>query len=224
MEKLYRMKEITQYTGVSKSSVLYYVSLGLLPEPTKKSKNMAYYPALYLQIIPVIRYLQENMHLPLGVIKGVIDGIGFERVTIENALHYYETFLSPLKQGEDRVFYNSDEFIDKSNLESDEIRQLKSNGLLFLSGSGFYSSEDLLVANAYKKLRDYGITFSDIKRLGDMIKELAYVVHELYHENAKGLNSEEEQKLTKVMYKELETMFGYLISKNMQVIYKEENK
>jgi DNA-binding transcriptional MerR regulator len=224
LEKLYRIKEITQYTGVSKSTVLYYVSLGLLPEPIRTSKNMAYYPVSYLHIIPVIRYLQENMHLPLGVIKEVIDGIGFERVTIESALHYYETFLSPFKQGEDTVFYNSKEFIDNSNLESDEIHQLKSNGLLFLSGSEFYSSEDLLVANAYKKLRDYGITFSDIKRLGDMIKELAYEVHELYHENANGLNSEEEQKLTNVMYKELETIFGYLMSKYMQVIYKEENK
>jgi len=220
----FRMNEITKNTGINKSTVLYYLSLGLLPEPIRTSKNMAYYPAIYLDIIPVIRYLQEKMHLPLGIIKQLIDNIGFQRFTTENAIHYYETFLSPLKQKEDHVFYNSKEFINISNLESHEIRQLENSELLFPSGSELYYNEDLLVANAFKKLKDYGITVSDIKKLADKTETLAYEVHELYHKYAKGLDSEEEQELTKAMRKELETIFGYLINKYMQLIYKEENE
>ena len=37
------MNELTGATGVPKSTILYYIAQGLLPEPRKTSPNMAYY-------------------------------------------------------------------------------------------------------------------------------------------------------------------------------------
>ena len=38
-----KMKDLVKATGVAKSTLLYYVSLGLIPEPVKTSPNMAWY-------------------------------------------------------------------------------------------------------------------------------------------------------------------------------------
>lgn len=224
MEQKLKMKDVTQITGVSKSTVLYYLSRGLLPEPNKTSRNTAYYPASYLDIIPVIRYLQEHMRLPLAVIKQLIDGIGFENLSLEYALHDYETFFNPLKNGGgEAAVYRINDLADAANLKSEEISELESRGLLFSFGGESYYYDDLLAAFAYKKLNDVGIEFSEIEKLADSIEELARKIHDLYHEKAGALDRETEQAITNVMRGEFETVFRYLIGKYLLLIYKAEN-
>jgi len=224
MKQQFKMKEITQKTGVSKSTIQYYLSLGLLPKPVRTSKNMAYYPALYLEIVPVIKYLKENMHLPLGTIKQLIVDIGFEKVSIENALHYYETFLSPLGYGENAVICNREELQGRLGLEWDEICELENSELLMPVADGLYSPADALAVNAYKKLKERGISFSDVKKLTRIIKKLTHEAHELYHENAKGLTHKEEQEFSNVMKREFKIILNYLINQYLLSIYKEESK
>lgn len=48
---------------------------------------------------------KENMHLPLATIKRLIDNIGYDKISIENALHYYETFLKSVNYKENIVNY-----------------------------------------------------------------------------------------------------------------------
>ncbi|MCL1853177.1 MAG: MerR family transcriptional regulator [Peptococcaceae bacterium] len=223
MDQKLKMKDITQITGVSKSTVLYHLSLGLLPEPLKTSKNTAYYPASYLKIIPAIRYLQERMHLPLAVIKQLIDGIGFDNFSIDQALHNYETFLNPLQNGGKDAVYGKKDLAEASRLEEDEMNELEGRGLLYsLAGEAYYH-DDLLAASAYRKLKDLGIAFAEVEGLTHGIRDLAREVHELYHAKAAALNRETEQDMTRVMRVEFETVFKYLINKHLLLIYKEEN-
>lgn len=223
MSRTLKMKDVTQLAGVSKSTVLYYISRGLLPEPLKTSRNTADYPAVYLEIIPVIRYLQEHMHLPLAVIKQLIDGIGFENLSVERAIHDYETFVNPLKNnGKNPAVYCREELGNASNLSMDELSELESRGLLLsLSGESYYD-DDLLAADAYKTLKGIGIEFPEVEKLAENIRELALLMHALYHKKAAGLSPDSEQKITGVMHKEFDTVFKYLISKHLQMIYKAE--
>ena len=224
MDQQFRMRDITQKTGLSKSTIQYYLSLGLLPEPVEKSKNMAYYPALYLEIVPVIRYLQQKTRLSLSVIKQLIDAIGFERVSIENAMHYYETFLSPFGYGQNAGVYTREELRQHSGLELDDIGELENCGLLFASTDGLYSHADATVAGAYKNLKDCGISYSDIEELTITAQKITHEVHTLYHKKARSLDQKEEQKLSELMIKELRVILNYLINQHLLLIYKEEIK
>lgn len=218
-----KMKDITEKTGLNNSTIIYYISLGLLPEPIKTSKNMAYYPDSYLRIIPVILYLKETMHLPLATIKRLIDNIGHDKISVENALHYYETFLKTFNFNENTVNYDKEEFVIKTCLENKEITELESKELILSPVRGFYYYEDLLTAKAYKTLKDYGIPFTSIERLAAIIKKLVNEVHEIYHEHEWELNEEEELEFTRVLQKELDIIFHYLISKYSQTLFKNES-
>lgn len=218
-----KMKEITEKTGINNSTVIYYISLGLLPEPIKTSKNMAYYPDSYLRIIPVILYLKETLHLPLATIKQLIDNIGYDKISIKNSLHYYETFLKSFNYKDDVVNYGKEEFIIKACLEDKEITELESKEMILSPVKGFYYYEDLLTAKAYKTLRDYGIPFTSIERLAAIIKKLANEVHEIYHEHEWKFNEQEEVEFTGVLQKELDIIFHYLMSKYSQTLFKNES-
>lgn len=54
------MNELTSATGVPKSTVLYYLGQGLLPQPRKTSPNMAYYEPSSIDRIRLIQQLQKG--------------------------------------------------------------------------------------------------------------------------------------------------------------------
>src|ERR671937_777607 len=70
---LLKISELAEASGVSAGTIKHYLREGLLPEPVKTSRNMAYYPEEFVERIRLIKRLQEERFMPLRVIKGVID-------------------------------------------------------------------------------------------------------------------------------------------------------
>jgi DNA-binding transcriptional MerR regulator len=70
---LLKMSELAQRSGVSAGTIKHYLREGLLPEPVKTSRNMAYYPPEFIERIRLIKRLQEQRFMPLRLIKGVIE-------------------------------------------------------------------------------------------------------------------------------------------------------
>ena len=69
----YRMAEVMQLTGASREAVRFYINAGLLPEPHRTARNMAWYSQQHIEIIKLVRVLQEEQFLPLKAIKALFD-------------------------------------------------------------------------------------------------------------------------------------------------------
>jgi DNA-binding transcriptional MerR regulator len=65
---LLRMGELAERSGVSAGTIKHYLREGLLPEPLRTSRNMAYYPLAFVERIRLIKRLQEERFMPLRVI------------------------------------------------------------------------------------------------------------------------------------------------------------
>jgi DNA-binding transcriptional MerR regulator len=72
-EEMLRMGELARASGVSAATIKHYLREGLLPEPVKTSRNMAYYPAEFVERIRLIKQLQEERYMPLRVIKDLLE-------------------------------------------------------------------------------------------------------------------------------------------------------
>ena len=70
---LLKMGELAARSGVSAATIKHYLREGLLPEPVRTSRNMAYYPPDFVDRIRLIKRLQEDRFMPLRLIKGVMD-------------------------------------------------------------------------------------------------------------------------------------------------------
>ncbi len=70
---LLKMSELAERSGVSSGTIKHYLREGLLPEPVRTSRNMAYYPPEFVDRIRLIKQLQEERFMPLKVIKRMID-------------------------------------------------------------------------------------------------------------------------------------------------------
>src|SRR5438270_1825161 len=74
-QPLLKMSELAERSGVSAGTIRYYLREGLLGEGAdivRTSRNMAYYPADYVQRNELIKRLQQQRFMPLRVIKGAL--------------------------------------------------------------------------------------------------------------------------------------------------------
>lgn len=72
-EELLKMSELAERSGVSAGTIKHWLREGLLPEPVRTSRNMAYYPPGFVERIALIRRLQEERFMPLRVIREMMD-------------------------------------------------------------------------------------------------------------------------------------------------------
>src|SRR3954467_4103919 len=72
-KELLKISELAERSDVPVATVRHYVREGLLPEPVKTSRNMAYYPPEFVDRIKLINEVQEERFMPLRAIKSVLD-------------------------------------------------------------------------------------------------------------------------------------------------------
>jgi DNA-binding transcriptional MerR regulator len=74
-ERMLKMSELAERSGVSAGTIKHYLREGLLgdgDEIKRTSRNMAYYPEEFVERIRLIKRLQEDRFMPLRLIREVI--------------------------------------------------------------------------------------------------------------------------------------------------------
>lgn len=66
-----KMSDLSKLTNTPKSTILYYIKEGLLPEPLKDKPNFHLYDESNIQLIEFIKYLQINFNATISQIKSV---------------------------------------------------------------------------------------------------------------------------------------------------------
>jgi len=74
VSKRLKMKDLERATGIGREAIRYYIREGLLPEPERPGRNVAWYDDSFVDRILLIKKLQHERFLPLSIIKGVVAG------------------------------------------------------------------------------------------------------------------------------------------------------
>jgi DNA-binding transcriptional MerR regulator len=188
---LLKMRELAARSGVTAGTIKHYLREGLLPEPVKTSRNMAYYPAEFVERIKLIKQLQEERFMPLRVIKGMLDEdperakalIDLEDRILERALAGEEKRTSV---AEVRKAYE---------MPADVLDRLEELGILSPNTRG-YSPSDVKIVEAISRFR-----------AGGYDEQLGFTVYDTlrYKSALEALVSEEVAVLMERLVGEMET-------------------
>jgi len=69
----YKMKDLSELTGLGRQAIHFYIQRGLLPPGKKTGRNMAWYGEIHVERILLIKRLQHERFLPLKAIKAILD-------------------------------------------------------------------------------------------------------------------------------------------------------
>lgn len=70
--KRLKMKDLERATGVGRETIRFYIRNGLLPEPERPGRNVAWYDESFVSRINLIKELQQKRFLPLNVIRAIV--------------------------------------------------------------------------------------------------------------------------------------------------------
>ncbi|MEK6228327.1 MAG: MerR family transcriptional regulator [Actinomycetota bacterium] len=146
-----RMRELAEQSGVSAGTIKHYLREGLLPDPVRTSRNMAWYPPEFVERIRLIKQLQEERFMPLRAIKTVLD----EDPDRARALVKLEDRILDRALRDERSRTSAAEVRRRYDMPAEVLDRLQEIGLLAANSRG-YSELDVKVIEAISRFRAGG--------------------------------------------------------------------
>jgi len=214
-----KIGEISKKSGVPPSTIRYYVRQGLLPEPEKVNKSMAYYDESCIEKVRTIRYLQEMKYYPLSVIQNILRRMD-EGLSLEEA-----------EAIEDAVFGHKDDIVDKliereefirvTGLVDEDIDEAMDIGILVPyiqeNGRTLFDMEDVRFGrDILKPIKDLG---QDITELGFYVELGKKIVDNeilLRKKAVKGRSQKDNIFITSEISKKAEFFRSYIMKRLFQ--------
>jgi DNA-binding transcriptional MerR regulator len=168
-----RMGELAEASGVPAPTIKHYLREGLLPEPVKTSRNMAYYPPEFVDRIRLIKQLQEERFMPLKAIKSVLD----EDPERARALVELEDRILDRALAGERTRTSAAQVRERYGVPKDVLDRLEKLEVLSPNSRG-YSPSDIKIIEAISRFRaggydeEIGFTVYDTLRYKSAIEDL----------------------------------------------------
>jgi len=190
IDSLLKISELAEASGVPVATVRHYLREGLLPEPVKTSRNMAYYPPEFAERIRLIKQLQEERFLPLKVIRELLDSGDGDPDRLRALIELEDRILDRALAGEhERV--PATEVREGHDVPEEVLDRLAELGVLG-SGDGGYSPSDVRIVEAISRFRAggyderIGFTVYDTLRYKSAMEELVREEVEVLMERLAG--------------------------------------
>ena len=148
-----KMKELVERSGESKSTILYYIKEGLLPEPQKPKPNVSLYDEKTIDLLRFIRYLKEHFNYSIEQIKRIFE---HNKLELNGSFEGMVDALASIVGTASDKLYTKEEFLQKTGLSEEELQELIQKGWLFEPKRGF-GDKEIQVATIIKKAKALGL-------------------------------------------------------------------
>ena len=147
-----KMKDLINLTGESKSTILYYLKEGLLPEPIKPKPNVALYDESCVNIIKFIKYLQKKFSYSIADIKRIFKNNKFD---FDSSFESLIQSIELIGANSSKV-YSVDEFLKKSSISKEELDSYIKKGYLIKEQLG---DKELEIVDILKRAKEFNLDF-----------------------------------------------------------------
>jgi len=207
-----KMQDLVRATGVAKSTILHYLHEGLLPEPVKTSRNMAYYSPACVERLTFIKMLQSKYRLSLAMIKKFLEE-GRSEPELEPLLELRSFIFG---QPEDRELLDLEAFCRATRLTAPEVEEWRRAGLLLPLEIDRFDAEDLAIGRILKRCREMGVPPAEASFYPRLAQEIVDREMDLRDRLIKGLSLEDNATLTLEITRWARALRPYIIDRMFQ--------
>jgi DNA-binding transcriptional MerR regulator len=153
-----KMKELMEATGLPKSTLLYYVSMGLIPEPKKTSPNMAYYDPICIEQVKFIQNMKHRHRLSLSEIRSQMVEWG-DDAPISRHVELTDLVFGPLDQ---ENLMDRKAFLAATGLTNNQTEALLKAMLLMPLNKEQFGREDVVMGKTLAQGLAWGLKIEDL--------------------------------------------------------------
>jgi DNA-binding transcriptional MerR regulator len=166
-----KMAELVEKTNVPKSTILYYIKEGLLPEPERIKQNVCLYDESCIEHVKFIKFLQTTYGRSIAEIKHSMCSHGYDFSKGSDLLIGFLEKLSGTSANTLKI--TKEELIAKSGVDEKFVDLMLQKELLIPLSDGFFDEKDMEILGSYKKLIDGGWSIEFFEKYIELSRELA---------------------------------------------------
>jgi DNA-binding transcriptional MerR regulator len=156
--KRMKMQDLERATGVGRETIRFYIREGLLPQPDRPGRNVAWYDEPFVERIALIKELQQKRFLPLQVIKTIVGNDAEPSRAEVKALMELDGKLFPVV-GAELPSERLSAVARRTGLKAAEIRQLADVDLITIDtrdGDQWLEEIAIRIVELWAKMRQAG--------------------------------------------------------------------
>ncbi|MBU0631353.1 MerR family transcriptional regulator [bacterium] len=167
----YKISQLVSLTDVPKSTILYYIREGMLPEAKKIKSNVHVYSDEHLELIKYIKYMKSSIGSSNDDIKVALKNKNRSLATSFTMIEPLMNTLSLVSKNE--KYYTKDEFLEHFQIEKQLLDRLLQDGIIIPLNDNEFTDKDLSVIKLVQSFAKVGVEYEIIKQYAEHAKEIS---------------------------------------------------
>lgn len=215
----FKISELVAKSNTPKSTILYYIKEGLLPQAKKLKSNVHRYSNEHVELIKYIKYMKDEMGSTNEQIKLALE-------QKNNSFSSSYTMLEPLMNTLSGIathtqHYSKDEFIIHFDIDTSLLSTLLEDGILMPLSENDYTQKEASIISLIENFTDVGIDYEIIKEYVKHAKILSQLEHTMQQKLCAVRSEENFSTLWKIMFDTLFNTKEYIFNRHTyKVLYK----
>lgn len=207
----YKMSEVVAHTNIPKSTILYYIREGLLPEAKKLKSNVHRYSDEHIELLRYIKYMQEEIGSTNEQIKFALQNKNQSLSSSFSMIEPLMNTLSSIPSG--AIHYTKEQFLKYYNLDSKLVKQLLDDGILVPVNDNDFTEKEISIIKLVISFNEVGVEYAIIKEYVAHAKALSELESKMQMQLCSVRSDQNFPMLWKIMFETLFNAKEYLFNR-----------
>jgi len=199
----YKISDLVAKTGMPKSTILYYLREGLLPEAKKIKSNVHRYNDEHVELLKYIRYMKSHLGSSNEEIKYALQNRNRSLSTSSTMIEPLMNTLSGITP--DMKHYTKDAFIKEFEIDEALLDTLEEEEIIAPVKPDDYTEKEASIVTLAMMFKTYGLDYTILKFYLYHAKALAQIEYVMQTQLCDVRNEKNFSDLWKMMF---ETLFN----------------
>lgn len=214
----YKISELVAKTNIPKSTILYYIREGLLPEAKKLKSNVHKYGNEHVELLEYIKYMKQEMGSSNEQIKEILQNKN-------QSFSSSSSMIAPLMQTLGNIpknakHYTKEDFLKEYKIDAKLLEELLLDEILTPLGEDDFTQKEASMIKLIQNFKESGADYKVLKKYVYCAKLLAETESEMLQELCSIRDDENFSLLWKIMFETLFNAKEYIFSrKTHKILY-----
>ncbi|MDQ7085771.1 MAG: MerR family transcriptional regulator [Sulfurovum sp.] len=207
----YKISELVAKTNVPKSTILYYIKEGLLPQAHKIKSNVHRYSNEHIELIGYITYMKEHFRTTNEQLKDILQNKNKSFSTSSSMITPLMNTLSAITL--ESCHYTKEEFIREFNVDKELLEKLLNDEILMPINDNYFTEKEVSIMKLVGYYNEVGIEYDILKLYVFHAKALSLIEHQIQTKLCDVRSDENFSVLWKILFGTLFNAKEYIFNR-----------
>ena len=213
----YKISEVVKKTKIPKSTILYYIKEGLLPEAKKLKANVHRYNDEHIELIKYISYMKEHFGSSNEQLKDILQNRNQSFATSSSMITPLMNTLSAIPS--DSKHYSKEAFIEAFEVDKTLLERLLDDEILLPLHENDFTEKEASIMALVSYFIAVGVDYEILKLYVFHAKALSMLEHKIQTQLCDVRNDENFSTLWKIVFETLFNAKTYIFNRHTYKVF-----